>query len=149
MFHLLTILMFFNLVSGSCCQKGVLVDGNEGKDKNTAYAQRINYFGYYTMEAGFVNGKSHFLKYDDKNKAIWWVCAYTNSTGRCRGRWIVGETDYLGQIPKYGLTFYVDTEAECPYTPGYSWRYRTQWYEWRDAGNGFTIHDYYCQAYRG
>ena len=65
MFHLLMILMFFNLVSGSCCHK-VRAWYNK---KNNAWHQNSR-FGYYTMQTGTVNGKAHYLADDGKNKDI-------------------------------------------------------------------------------
>jgi len=110
------------LVSGSCCHK-VRAWFNV---KNNAYGQRSEYFGYYTMQAGFVNGKAHFLKDDDKGKAIWYK---TN-------KWFVGDTSSLG---KYKGKLFVDSIAACPYTPAYYWRYIDQYGNWRDADKGFSI----------
>ena len=121
MFHLLTILMFFNLVAGTCCHK---VEADY-MDKNNAYGQRARYFTYYTMQAGTVNGKAHYLSGD---KAIW----YINNPKA----WMVGKKENLG-INDGQL--YVHSTADCPYTPGYSWKYEDQFDNWRDADRGFSI----------
>merc|ERR1719400_979 len=96
-----------NHVSGSCCHKVK----TEFSVKNNAYGQRSDYFGYYTMQAGFVNGKPHFLKEDGK-KAIW-----SSPKG---SQWLVGKKSDLG---KHSGVFYVKSKADCPYTPSYSWKY--------------------------
>ena len=129
MFHLLTILMFFNLVSGSCCHK-VKVDYTWKNDAYN-YGQRSEYFGYYTMQAGFVNRKAHFLKDDGKGKAIWYF-----SDSR-RAGWVVGLKSDLGSP---GGFFFVSSKADCPDTLGYTWKYYDHQYKnWRDAYKGFTI----------
>jgi len=112
------------LVSGSCCHK-VRAWFNV---KNNAYGQRSEYFGYYTMQAGFVNGKAHFLKDADKDKAIWFFSD--------AGQWIVGKKSNLR---KNEGKFYVNSKADCPYTPGYTWKYYDQYGNWRDADKGFSI----------
>jgi len=115
------------LVSGTCCHKvraGFSV-------KNNAYGVQSVYFGYYTMQAGFVKGKAHFLKDDGKGKAIW----YDGD-----GWWVVGEKENIGT--SHGK-FYVRSKAACPYTPGYTWRYYEQYGNWRDADEGFSI---YCKS---
>jgi len=111
------------LVSGSCCHK-VRAWFNV---KNNAYGQRSEYFGYYTMQAGFVNGKAHFLKDDDKGKAIW----YHNNSG-----WMVGPKSHLGSTSGH---FYNRSKADCPYTPDYTWKYFDHYGNWRDADKGFSI----------
>ena len=123
MFHLLTILMFFNLVSGSCCHK---IKASFAV-QNNAYGQNSDRFGYYTMQAGFVNGKAHFLKDAGKARAIWYSSASET--------WIVGTKSNLG---KSNGKLFVVSKAACPYTPGYTWRYE-QYGSWRDADEGFSI----------
>ena len=123
MFHLLTILMFFNLVSGSCCHKVSAVYSV----KNNAYDQNPGGFGNYTMQAGFVNGKAHFLIDIEIDTAIW----YDGD-----GNWFVGLKSEIG---KSMGRFNVESTADCPYTPAYTWKYVDQYNNWRDADEGFSI----------
>jgi len=112
------------LVSGTCCHKVRAWY----RVKNNAYGVQSEYFGMYTMQAGFVNGKAHFLKDDGNGKAIWYFPD--------KGQWIVGRKSDLG---KDNGNFYVNSHADCPYTPGYTWGYLDQYKNWRDADKGFSI----------
>jgi len=107
---------------GTCCHKVRAWY----KVKNNAYGHNSEYFGYYTMQGGFVNGKPHFLQDDGKGKAIWYV----------DGVWMVGKKSWLGI--NYG-DFYVYSKADCPYSPPYTWKYQDQYDNWRDADKGFSI----------
>ena len=124
MFHLLMILMFFNLVLGSCCYK---VRAWYNIKNNAWHQNQFGRFGYYTLRPGTINGKAHYTSDDDGKAAIWWE----------GGRWRVGFTKDVGTNV---CSLYVDSNADCPYTPrSYTWRYYDQYGNWRDAYKGFSI----------
>ena len=127
MFHLLTILTFFNLVSGSCCHKVKAWY----EVKNNAWSNS-DYFGDYTMQAGFVNGKAHFLKDDDKTCAIWF--------SDTKQAWVVGETSELGSD---NGTFFAHVQVDCPHQFDFAWRYSDQYDSWHHAKEGFSI---WCES---
>ena len=130
-FLLWLILIWFNFVSGLCCNR---VRGSYYQNEKTdVYYKQSKRFGYYHKQLAEINGKPYYLSTDgNEDSALWFT-----GIG-----WAVGSMEqWLDEIADSSL-FTLD-KADCPEDTLYSWQYDSlptaTYPDYLPAGKGFTI----------